>query len=313
MDKIDKLTKVSIKDFFKYEAQAFTPWLAENLDYLSDEIGVKLANPSTEQTSENFRVDIHAELEDGSPVVIENQFGDSNHDHLGKIITYRTAFDAKVAIWIVERAKQEHIDACNWLNQTDTGCDFYLIEMKLIRIGDSSLAPIFTVMSAPSVESREKGEIKKEEAKRYRIRYSFWSKLLDVFKADKDLNAFKNINPTTDSFIGAGSGIGGIQWNIWLNKDNSRCELRIDKGKGSEEENIAIFNKLKAYQKEADAVFGPGLKWDEMEGYRLCSIRIDLVGGWNSPEEEWPAIIENVADTMKRLIKALKPCVAKLK
>lgn len=313
MSKIVKIETLRLRSHFKSESGDFTPWLAENLEYVSEAIHLKLVNPSTEQTSENFRVDIHAELEDGSGVVIENQFGDSNHDHLGKIITYRTAFDAKVAIWIVENAKQEHIDAVNWLNETDNGCDFYLLELQLIRIADSPLGPQFTIKSAPSKEAREKGEIKRQETHRHEMRYKFWTELLKVFKADKAMPAFKNSSPTKDSFITSGTGIGGIQWTLWVTKDFVRCELRIDKGAGSEQENLNIFHKLMEDREEIDKAYGPGLNWCEMEGFQLTSIRTEFSGGYDNPVEEWPNIMEEDLVNTKRFISALKGPVSKLK
>lgn len=313
MSKIGKIEAIRLRSHFGSESGGFTPWLADNLEYVSETIHLKLVNPSTEQTSENFRVDIQAELEDGSGVVIENQFGDSNHDHLGKIITYRTAFAAKVAIWIVEKAKQEHVEAINWLNETDNGCDFYLLELQLIRIGDSPLGPLFTIKSAPSKEVREKGEIKRLEAHRYEMRYMFWTELLKVFKADKSLSAFKNSSATKDSFISSGAGIAGIQWVLWVTKDFVRCELRIDKGKGAEEENLKILHKLMEDKEQIDKAYGPGLNWEELEGYRTTSIRTEFLGGYNNPEEEWPAIIADDLERTKRFVSALKGPVSKLK
>ena len=304
---------VGLKGYFTSEAADFTPWLADNMDLLSETIRRKIINPDIEQTSENFRVDIRAELEDGSPVVIENQFGDSNHDHLGKIMTYRTAFEAKLAIWIVERARQEHIDTINWLNQTDNGCEFYLLELRLIRIGDSPLGPLFTVKSAPSTESREKGNIRREETRRHDMRYKFWAKFLDAVKKDKEMTAFRKISPTKDSFISSGTGIGGVQWVLWITKDFLRCELRIDKGKGSEEENLAILHKLAEDRTEIDKAFGPGLKWEELEGYRTTSIRTEFKGGYNSPEENWDDIICSDIQQIKCFIAALRGPVSRLR
>ena len=313
MSNIRKIETIRLRSHFRSESGDFTPWLADNLEYVSEAIHVKLVNPSTEQTSENFRVDIQAELEDGSGVVIENQFGDSNHDHLGKIITYRTAFDAKLAIWIVERAKEEHVAAVNWLNETDNGCDFYLLELQLIRIGDSPLGPLFTIKSAPSKEAREKGELKRQETRRHEMRFKFWTELLKVFKEDRSMPAFKNSSATKDSFISSGAGIAGIQWVLWVTKDIVRCELRIDKGKGAEEQNLKILHKLMEKRDQIESVYGPGLNWDELEGYRTTSIRTEFPGGYDNPEEEWPTIIAEDLERTKRFISALKDPVSKLK
>lgn len=313
MHKVEKIKKLPLRSVWRNEAHDFTPWLCANMDYLSEQIGLNIINASSESPTDNFRVDIRAELENNANVVIENQFGPSNHDHLGKIITYRTAFNAKVAIWIVEEARKEHIDACNWLNETDNGCDFYLIRAEIIQIGYSAPAPIFTVEAAPSSESIAIGKIKKEQSERHKKRFEFWSELLKVFKADKEITSFKNVNPTTDSFISGATGIGGISWTLWLNKDNMRIEVRIDKGKGCDEENIAIFRKLEKHKESIEKVFGNELNWEEMIGYRVCSIRKDFNGGWAQSSDEWPKTIELASDYTKRLIKATKPYIAELK
>ena len=144
-------------------------------------------------------------------------------------------------------------------------------------------------------------------------RFRFWTELLKVFKEDKEITSFRNVNPTSDSLITGATGIGGISWTLWLAKDYMRLEVRIDKGKGSNEENIAIFRKLEKHRAIIDKEFGSELNWEEMTGYRLCSIRKDFAGGWASPEEEWPDIIKTAADYTKRPIKATKPYITELK
>lgn len=311
MKTLGRIETVGLKSHFGSESSNFTPWLAENLDVLSETIHLKLTNASTEQTSENFRVDIQAEVEDSDKkVVIENQFGDSNHDHLGKIITYRTAFNAQIAIWIVEKAREEHVAAVNWLNETDNGCDFYLLELQLIRIGDSQLAPMFTLKSSPSKETRE---IHRMESRRHEMRLKFWTRLLEAFHADKSMTAFKNNSPTKDSFISSGTGINGLQWHLWVTKTFVRCELRIDKGKGSDEENIAILHKLAEDKQQVERAFGKELVWLEGEDIRVTSVRTEFPGGYDHPEEEWAEIIAADLECTKRFIAALKEPVAKLK
>ena len=201
----------------------------------------------------------------------------------------------------------------NWLNETDNGCDFYLLELRLIRIMDSPLGPLFTIKSAPSKEAREKGEIRRAETHRHEMRFKFWTELLNVFKADKGMPAFRNTSPTKDSFISSGTGIGGVQWTLWVTKNSVRCELRIDRGKGSEDENIRLFHQLEKERTDINKQYGSELNWMELKDYRATSIRTEFLGGYNTPEEEWPTIIKQDLEDVKRFINALKGPVSRLK
>src|SRR5699024_4385408 len=112
-------------------------------------VGFAMTSTESEQRTENFSVDIVAEDNDGRIVVIENQLEKSDHDHLGKLITYLTAVEASCAIWIVSEPRTEHVKAIAWLNES-TSTDFYLIKLEAIKIGDSSPAPLFTEIVGPS-------------------------------------------------------------------------------------------------------------------------------------------------------------------
>jgi hypothetical protein len=312
MKKVDKIVRLSIKDAFKNEPKELTPWLCENIDVVGDAIGIEILNPEREQSTGNFNVDIKAETTSGELVVIENQFGNSDHDHLGKLITYLTSFEAKIAIWIVEKPKQEHINALNWLNEKDNGCDFYFLSIEAIRIGDSNLAPLLTTIVRPSDEAKSIGIIKKQDSQRHILRKEFWTLLLDILKK-KGEKVFGGISPTPDSWIGATSGTRGLSYVFWLNQRNSRLELRIDRGKGSDEENLKILNQLRGYKDDIESTFGGPLQWEELEGYRVCGIRVELPeGGYTNDVEEWNSIAENMASTMSKLIAATQPYIRKL-
>ena len=76
---------------------------------------------------------------------------DTNHDHLGKIITYAAGKEASVVIWIVKRARDEHRQAVEWLNQhTDENIGFFLLEIELWKINGSVPAPRFNVVERPN-------------------------------------------------------------------------------------------------------------------------------------------------------------------
>jgi hypothetical protein len=312
MNRVEKITRLTIKEAFRYEARDLTPWLCENIDVLGDAIGLEILNPEREQSTGNFNVDIKAESATGEIVVIENQFGQSDHDHLGKLITYLTSFEAKIAIWIVEKPKQEHINALNWLNETDNGCDFYLLSIEAIRIGESNPAPLLTTIVRPSEEAKSIGKIKKVDSQRHNLRKEFWALLLDKLK-QKGAKTFSGISPTSDSWIGATSGIRGLTYVFWLNQKNSRLELRIDRGKGSEEENLQILNELKKFQGEIESQFGGSLNWEELEGYRVCSIRLELnEGGYTNDNSDWDNIANSMATQMTKLIEATQQYIKKL-
>lgn len=96
---IGKIERVPLREVWRHEALDFTTWLEGNVDVLNDVLDITLSGPEREQSAGSFSVDLVAEDESGNPVIIENQFGKSDHDHLGKLITYLTAIDAKAAIW----------------------------------------------------------------------------------------------------------------------------------------------------------------------------------------------------------------------
>lgn len=100
------------------EAQAFTPWLAEHLDVLGDALGITIELEEREWSVGAFSLDILARDQDsGEAVVIENQIEQSNHEHMGKLITYASGKDAKYIVWIVKDAREEHRAAIEWLNK----------------------------------------------------------------------------------------------------------------------------------------------------------------------------------------------------
>lgn len=156
--KLGKIEKVNVRDVWPHEALNFTKWLAqeENLTMLGDACSIELELKDTESAVGSFAVDIYAQEADTErKVIIENQLEDTNHDHLGKIITYAAGKGAGVVIWVVARARDEHRNAIEWLNEhTDSDCAFFLVEIEVWRIGDSPMAPRFNVVESPNEWAR---------------------------------------------------------------------------------------------------------------------------------------------------------------
>ncbi len=306
---IGKLERVPLREVWKHEAHDFTVWLQDNIDVLNDVIDLSLASAEREQSAGKFSVDLVAEDDAGNPVVIENQLEKSNHEHLGKLITYLTAIGAKVGIWIVSDPRPEHVGAISWLNES-SGADFYLLKVEAIQIGDSPSAPLLTLIVGPSEESREVGATKKELAERYTIRRRFWTQLLEEAKTKSKLHA--NISPSQHGWLGTSAGTSGLLLAYVIQKHGAHVELYIDRGKDSEEENKVIFDKLFESRDAIEEAFGGSLEWQRLEGKRACRIKKQITNGGYRDEAKWPEIQDAMIDAMIRFAKALKPHSAKL-
>jgi hypothetical protein len=150
---LGKLEKIDLRNIWKHEALDFTQWLAidENIAILSEEIGIDIIDTQTEVSVGSFSVDILAEDTNGDKVVIENQLEPTNHDHLGKLITYASGLGAKTIIWIVKKAREEHHQAIDWLNENTTkDANFFLIEVEAWAIGNSLPAVKFNIIARPN-------------------------------------------------------------------------------------------------------------------------------------------------------------------
>jgi len=307
---IGKLKRVPLREVWQHEALDFTTWLEDNFDVLNDALDITISNVEREQQAGTFKVDLVAEDESGDLVIIENQLEKSNHDHLGKLITYLTVLEAKTAIWIVSDPRPEHVRAIAWLNESSSGA-FYLLKVEAVKIGESPPAPLLTLIVGPSKEIREMGDTKRELAERQVIRRRFWTALLE--KAKDKTRLHSNISPGKDSWIGTGAGKSGLSYNYVIRQHDADVELYIDRGKGLEDENKAVFDSLASARESIESVFGDPLDWQRLEGKQACRIKwhTDLAG-YRDDESRWPDVQDAMIDAMIRLEKALKPLIAKL-
>jgi hypothetical protein len=308
---IGKLERVPLREVWEHEAYDFTQWLQENIDVLNTALDTNLVNVDREQAAGSFSIDLVAEDEVGGTVIIENQLEKSNHDHLGKLITYLSSMGAKAAIWIVSDPRPEHVAAVAWLNESSSAA-FYMVKVEAVRIGDSPAAPLFTLIVGPSIETKNIGQTKKVIAERYGIRKRWWSALIERSANVNKLHA--HITPGQYSWIGVSSGVRGLNLNYVITQDECGAELYIDRGKEAEEENKSIFDQLFTNKSNIDKAFGESLSWERLEGKRACRIRHTQDGsGYRTPEDKWPPLQDAIIRAMDRLEKALRPHLKQLK
>jgi len=203
-----------------------------------------------------------AEDDSGAKIIIENQLGKSDHDHLGKVLTYLTAHEAQAAVWIVERPRVEHVNAIAWLNQSSSA-EFYLVKVEAFKIGNSDPAPLLTLIVGPSAETKIIAEEKEKFQARHFERVEFWKGLLEVANRKTDLHAGRS--PSKDNWISGPSGISGINFNYVVRQHEARVEVWIGRGSGRAAENKEILNKLLEKRDEIERAFGDKLDWQLLE------------------------------------------------
>ena len=302
---IGKIQRMKLREVWKHEALNFTSWLEENVDVLNDALDLDLVSVDREQNAGDFSVDLVGEDSSGNVVVIENQLERSDHDHLGKVITYLTALDAKTAVWIVSHPRSEHVKAIAWLNESSSA-SFYLVKVEAIRIGDSLPAPLLTLITGPSEEATKAGNTKKELAERHVLRERFWTRLLEHAKLKTKLHT--SISPSHSSFVGTSAGLPyGLSLNYVLRQHDGQVELYIDADRETGEGNKVALEHLMQQRDDIEKEFGEQLEWESVEGRRACRIRhLISQGGWQD-EEKWPQAYSSMVDAMVRLERSLRP------
>ncbi len=274
---IGKLIEVDVRELWKHEQYDFSNWLAkpDNLEYLNDILGLTLTDVDREVYVGPYRCDLVAKDEtSGITVIIENQLEATNHDHLGKIITYASGLDAKVVVWIVKEAKEEHRSAIEWLNNnTSSEINFFLIEIHAYKIGSSDPAPKFDVIEKPNDFIKQKntksdrGEISKNQSEIL----LFWEQFNQVVAArGKPFNIRK---ATTDHWYDV--AIGSSEAHISINLVNKDGKVVIDL---YIQDNKELFDQLFLKKEEIEEKLGYPLLWDKLEGKKASRIKHDIPG-----------------------------------
>jgi hypothetical protein len=260
-----KLNKVELREVWEHEAFDFTNWLSqqENLDALGEEIGIDIKLIQTEANVGKFNVDILAQEESsGRKIIIENQLADTNHDHLGKIITYASGYDAEIIIWIVRDFREEHQKAIEWLNEhTDEAINFFLIKIELWQIEQSNPAAKFEMVVSPNVwakvikDSAISGELTDTKIQQL----EFWSKFKEFTKKNYPKSHFgQSPRPQHWYDVSMGSSDAHVTLIIDTRKNILRCELYINKDK-------SLFKYLLDQRNEIEKELGDKIEWVDAE------------------------------------------------
>ena len=291
------LQEVDVRALRKHEQYDFSNWLAQekNIELLNDILGLTLVDIEKEAYVGAYRCDLVAKDDTtGIKIIIENQLEASNHDHLGKIITYASGLNANVIVWIVTQAREEHRSAIEWLNNnTNSEINFFLLELHAYKIGNSLPAPKFETVEKPNgfikyaKGNGGNGEISEAESERL----AFWSMFNDIVELrGKPFNIRK---PTIRHWYNVSIGKTGASISINLvNKESSVVlELYID-------DNKQLFDMLYEERNNIESELGFKMEWQRLNHKKASRIKYAIPGLDFSNHSNYEMLMNQIVDNV---------------
>lgn len=260
---LGNLKKVDIRRKWPGEASDFTPWLAreENMEKLSLALGLELQVENIEVSVGPYSADILAkDVGSDRYVVIENQLKKTNHDHLGKLITYGSVLDASANVWITSEFTEEHKKALDWLNDhTSDEISFYGVILELWQIDDSKPAVRFNVISKPADIIRQTAITKASEnlTETKKIQLEFWTKFREKLSKRKEIPSVQSARP--QYWFDVSLGRSGIHLSNTANTSDNKIGVRVYIA--NKVANVAL-PQLLQMKEEIEAEIGEKLEWD---------------------------------------------------
>jgi hypothetical protein len=296
-----------LREIWLTEAGDFTPWLGQNINLLGETLGIDIEVQSIEAPVGNYSLDILAhDVGRDRAVVIENQITQTDHDHLGKVITYASGYDASTIIWIAAEFKEEHREAVDWLNRrTDQDTDFFGVVVEVLQIDDSRPAVNFRLVAAPNEwgKGRKVTVPPSERGERYR---EFYMGLVDELREKHQFTSSRSAPAT--NWCAFGSGYTGVSFNPVFGKGGKvRSEVYIDLGDA--DRNKAFFDFLKAREEKINAGIGSPLIFERLDDAKASRIALYRPGSIDDPPERLQEIHAWFVKSLLALKRVIGPMI----
>lgn len=321
---ISTLESVNLRTVWAEEAQHFTPWLAqsENLARLGEALGLTLEPHGTEQAVGGFSADIlcrrlHGGSDDESWVVIENQYGRTNHDHLGKLLTYTAGLNARTVVWIAEEFRDEHRAALDLLNASTSGEYAYFgVEIELLKIDGSRPAPRFNVVVQPNdwaKTTKAQTDAVAELTATQQMQLEFWTGFRELMDTESTIPCAK---PAPWAYMGHNAGIPRIEvlsvFSTWNTPSNSFSigELRVQltfSGPSAQ----GLFEQLTASRNDIDRESDRKYDWHDQTGNVRPRVFVQRDAKVED-RDQWPDYQAWLKVEVERMFRVLVPKVREL-
>ena len=315
MEELARIEKVDLRKAWPNEAVYFTPWLAKHLSELGEALGLEdLELQGQEVPVGGFSLDILASDRSVGNVVIENQLQATDHDHLGKLLTYAAGRDANVIVWIARKFSDEHRAALEFLNdRTGEDTKFFGVVVELWSIDNSRPAVNFDLVATPNSWSKETKSQRGEVSDRNRKYQAFFQPLLDRLREDSRFtHARKDRRALPEKYItyAAGPGLGKITYQTIFRAKVVKVEVIINKDDAALNEQL--FDQLEERKGEIESQIEGDFEWNRLDGKRSCRISTVRSGSIDDDEETLEEIREWMIDRLIAFERVFGPILAEL-
>ena len=304
MVEVASLEEVPLRSVWRDEARDFTPWLAANPDLLGKELQMDLELEGKEVPVGTFSADlVLRDTNTGQRVVVENLLETTDHDHLGKLITYAAALEARWAVLVAKQFRPEHRSALTWLNSIlGEGSGFFGIEVHAVRIADSPTAVRLDMVVKPddfSRRARAGATSVSETGGRY---IEWWAEFLPEFHAARPgwSNAQK---PSSANWMNFPSGKGGVRYGLSFayptGASNYSLSAHVYMDDGD-----SVYPALEAQRSEIEAACGLDLRWDPGENKQSSRVEACLDPADPTDRARWPQYRTWAIETLGELRQA---------
>lgn len=276
---LGEMQPVDLRSIWPKEAYDFTPWLAANLDQLGDALGMDLELVDTEVPVGPFSIDLVAkEVGTDRIVAVENQLELTDHDHLGKVLTYAAGVEAHYAVWIAKEFRPEHLSAIGWINDsTVADVGFFALRVEAIRIDESRPAVKLRPVAQPDSWSKQQKTTATRGrglTDRQQLYQEFWTTVLEGVH-ERWPGWTKSKTPAKDSWMSLPSGRSGIAYNFaFTNDPGLRIELYVDPYDNQLRE--VAWAQLSGQREAIETTMGQQLTWEELPTRRASRIALYL-------------------------------------
>ena len=313
MDEILDITQLDLAEVWKHEAIHFTPWLASEAGRLSEVLGMNLELVGTEVSVGPFSADIVLQDQSsGKIVVVENMLGATDHDHLGKMITYAAGLHASHAVLVAREFRPEHKSALHWLNAAADETSFFGIEVSAIRIGDSPPAAQLKVVVEPDDWSRQTRPQLSDTQQNY---LDFWATFFPVFH-ERHPGWSNEKKPQPRNWINLPSGVAGVPyevsfaWPTGTSSDGYRIRVALYIRPSGADAPDAMYDQLLSQRPQIEETFGAGLEWERPEAamYRRVGTYSESTVD-PTDRDGWPDHIHWITEVLGLLRAAIDPAL----